>query len=107
SEVGSPENTRDSMCVIEAFGMVKLSLRIHFVIAAKVGPDDDRSVLTEVWIRLDPIEQSADGGIRRSHHAPVLRKALMADIVRHLTADDHAWLISLQNGRNGPNGLNE
>ena len=83
------------MRVVEAFGMMKLSLRIHFVIAAKIRPDDDRGVLTEIWIRLDPIEQSAYGGIRRTHYTSVFGKAFMADIVRHLTADDHAWPVLL------------
>ena len=95
------------MCVVEAFGVMKLSLRIHFIVAAKVRPDDDRSVLTEIWIRVDPIKQSAYGGICRAHDMPIFSKALMTDIVRHFTTDDQAWHISPQDGWNATQGLNE
>jgi hypothetical protein len=106
-EVRSPENTRDAVRVIEAFGVMKLSLRIYFVIAAKVRPDDDGRVWTEVWIRLDPIEQSANSGICRAHYTAVFRKTLMTDVVRHLAADDHSRPMLLQDGGNSTYGLNE
>ena len=80
-EIRTPKDAGDAMGIVKTVGVVQLTVLIHFVVPAKLRPDNDACAVGESRISLHLVENCTDRLVRGFYYAQVFLIAVVTYLV--------------------------